>query len=127
VKLRELIAHHANLISWDSGEIHITKPVKALEVVLPSYFRHGKFTSLQRQLNNFGFTKNCKASGALVSVYSRVDMTGLPVEGLLCLRSLPSGANIADFSNMQIPADIPDYDTFELGSDWPIVLDPVPI
>ncbi|DAZ96996.1 TPA: hypothetical protein N0F65_011911, partial [Lagenidium giganteum] len=47
------------ILSWSKDgtnfQIHDTKRLE--EFVLPKYFKHGKFASFQRQLNNFGFRK----------------------------------------------------------------------
>ena len=53
-KVYRMIQECPNLIQWDNGRIVITSP-KDLEAKLPEFFRHGKFTSFQRQLNKFGF------------------------------------------------------------------------
>ena len=73
-------------IAWESGKILIPGPSARLAVVLPRYFRHGNFTSFQRQLNNFGFHKRVSESSARVRVYAREDMLGCPPEALLDLR-----------------------------------------
>ena len=48
-----------HIVSWDDAgaNFHVYLS-KALETsILPKYFRHGKFSSFQRQLNYFGFKK----------------------------------------------------------------------
>ncbi|KAJ8600994.1 hypothetical protein CTAYLR_010084 [Chrysophaeum taylorii] len=83
-----------DLITWNSGKIAIPGPSNKLAAVLPKYFRHGKFTSFQRQLNNFGFHKKISESSSKLRVYSREDMIGYPAEALLDLRRTP-GAGCA--------------------------------
>lgn len=121
LKLRKLIIENEDLITWHSGEIHIMRPVQKLEERLSNYFRHNKFTSLQRQLNNFGFLKSFEASGSSVSVYSRVDMAGLPVDELLCLRALQDASVQFDTTD----AEWFDFeeDFSERHLDWPVDLD----
>ncbi|TMW60000.1 hypothetical protein Poli38472_000042 [Pythium oligandrum] len=48
-----------SILSWSKDGTHFQiYNTKRLEVeVLPKYFKHGKFASFQRQLNNFGFRK----------------------------------------------------------------------
>ena len=80
------------LITWDSGKIVIPGPSSRLAAVLPQYFRHGKFTSFQRQLNNFGFHKKISESSSKMRIYTREDMLGFPAEALLDLRRKPGAA-----------------------------------
>ena len=61
----------------------------------------GKFTSFQRQLNNFGFHKRVAESGPRTRVYARNDMDGRPAEALLALRRKPGAA----FATWDPPAD----------------------
>ncbi|KAH8057412.1 DNA binding protein [Aureococcus anophagefferens] len=86
----------SELITWDSGKIVIPGPSSRLAAVLPKYFRHGKFTSFQRQLNNFGFHKKISESSSKMRIYTRADMLGFPAEALLDLRRKP-GASCASW------------------------------
>jgi len=76
-KLVRLIGEEPGLVQWDDGRIVIPHPRK-LEAALPRYFRHAKYTSFQRQLNNFGYTKVDRS--ALETVYVKKD--GPPVRTL---------------------------------------------
>jgi hypothetical protein len=65
-KLWDILADkkHAAIVSWeDTGEtFEVKRPSAFSAVVLPKYFKHGKFSSFQRQLNYFGFRKIVKSS-----------------------------------------------------------------
>ncbi|KAJ8601753.1 hypothetical protein CTAYLR_006749 [Chrysophaeum taylorii] len=107
-KLISLFEDHPDLIKFDKGTIVIPNP-KRLELVLPAYFRHGKYTSFQRQLNNFGYTKFDKSAGPLQSVY--VKAKGPPVscfQDLLMLRHsfrrVPADDDDDDDDDQQQPA-----------------------
>ena len=54
-----LHAEDQRILAWSTnGSCFQIFNVQALErAVLPKYFKHGKFASFQRQLNNFGFRK----------------------------------------------------------------------
>mmetsp|Transcript_18932 Transcript_18932/g.58356 ORF Transcript_18932/g.58356 Transcript_18932/m.58356 type:complete len:201 (-) Transcript_18932:91-693(-) len=56
--LYRMIAEHPDVIRWDSatGSLIIPNP-KKLEKTLLEYFRHGRYASFQRQLNNFGYRR----------------------------------------------------------------------
>ena len=84
LKLYRMLKECPELITWENGLIVMPSPSR-LERILPNYFRHGKFTSFQRQLNNFGFRKYAEA-GKGTCVYVRDDLSGLPAEALLDLR-----------------------------------------
>jgi len=93
LKLYTMFKETPNLIMWDRGRIVIPQPSSRLQEILPNYFRHGKFTSFQRQLNNFGFHKKIGESSSNSRIYSRDDMLGYPAEALLDLRRKPGTAN----------------------------------
>jgi hypothetical protein len=65
-KLWEILEdkQHADIVCWaESGETFEVKvPSLFSTVVLPKYFKHGKFSSFQRQLNYFGFRKIGKSA-----------------------------------------------------------------
>ena len=46
-----------SLIEWDNGRIILHDPKALEDDMTPKYFRHDRFASFQRQLNNFGFLK----------------------------------------------------------------------
>ena len=74
-------------IRWRNGDIVIPDPA-ALER-LSTYYKHSKYSSFQRQLNNFGyrrkFAPDAGAADALESVYERAGATA-KLEDLLVLR-----------------------------------------
>mmetsp|Transcript_1269 Transcript_1269/g.3837 ORF Transcript_1269/g.3837 Transcript_1269/m.3837 type:complete len:210 (+) Transcript_1269:126-755(+) len=87
--LYRMIKEHPEVISWDSstGSIVIPDP-KALEKTLVEYFRHGRYASFQRQLNNFGYRR--VGSPGQATVYRRWATTDretdLSPESILSLR-----------------------------------------
>ena len=44
-------------IEWSEGRIIMRDPKFLQEQLIPKYYRHSRFESFQRQLNNFGFQK----------------------------------------------------------------------
>ncbi|CEG44844.1 heat shock transcription factor [Plasmopara halstedii] len=56
-----------SIISWSSDGTYfqIFDTMRLETMVLPNYFKHGKFASLQRQLNNFGFRKWTKTQASV--------------------------------------------------------------
>jgi len=46
-----------DIIEWSNGQVIIHDPFKLESDVLYKYFRHSKYSSFQRQMNNFGFSK----------------------------------------------------------------------
>ena len=104
-----------NLITWDAGKIMIFGNSADLQDALTKYFRTGKFTSFQRQLNNFGFHKKISESNNKLRVYVRNDMLGYPPEALLELRRMPG----ATFACWDPPGTVPIVDNDLLISKKP--------
>ena len=64
-----MIKEHPEVIQWeDTGSLIIPDP-KRLEKTLLEYFRHGRYASFQRQLNNFGYRR--VGSPGKATVYRR--------------------------------------------------------
>ena len=74
VKLYCMFTEYPNLIYWDDGRVVVARPEERLEPILAKFFRTGKFSSFQRQLNNFGYLRKfahfvVNNSGQLDTVY----------------------------------------------------------
>lgn len=90
-----------NILSWSAdGEYFQIHDVSAMErTVLPRYFKHAKFASFQRQLNNFGFRKWTKTRAAVCTfshqVYVRCNTADV---GILVARAarLPLSLTLSD-------------------------------
>ena len=82
-------------IIWDRGAIIIPDPAK-LEKALPKYYKTSKFSSFQRQLNNFGYHRSYATNERVDRSKSRgvcyQKVAGAPpsvdIDGLLSLRPL---------------------------------------
>jgi len=86
VKLYCMFTEYPSLIYWDDGRVVVARPEERLEPILAKFFRTGKFSSFQRQLNNFGFHKAPHLSTSKLRVYLREDLQGYPAESVLALR-----------------------------------------
>lgn len=62
-----LSTEHASIIAWSpcGTFFQIFDMNRLEEIVLPRYFKHNKFVSFQRQLNNFGFHKWTKTRASV--------------------------------------------------------------
>ena len=87
LKLREVLAREdPAVISWDGdGKITIGDPKRLGDEVLTRYFRHGNFSSFQRQLNNFGF-KKIEGKGKLTPcMYVAMPFMRSMPRGIVCI------------------------------------------
>lgn len=106
--LYRMIKEHPEVISWDSttGSIVIPDP-KALEKTLVEYFRHGRYASFQRQLNNFGYRR--VGSPGQATVYRRWcnDSQDMSPESILSLRHVLRRSTAAAPTPKFTPANYP--------------------
>jgi len=86
VKLYCMFTEFPSLIYWDDGRVVVARPEERVEPILAKFFRTGKFSSFQRQLNNFGFHKAPHLSTSKLRIYVREDLEGYPSESVLALR-----------------------------------------
>jgi hypothetical protein len=72
-QLKRMIEERPEIIRWRRGDIVIPDPA-ALERNLSKYYKHSKYASFQRQLNNFGYRRQFALGGgdaAAETVYER--------------------------------------------------------
>ena len=60
-----MLQEQREVLTWDPDGGIIIHDRQRLEATLSVYFRHNRFTSFQRQLNNFGFHKKRKPTACL--------------------------------------------------------------
>jgi hypothetical protein len=65
IKLYQMLQEQKEVLTWDPDGGIIIHDRQRLEASLSIYFRHNRFTSFQRQLNNFGFHKKRKPTACL--------------------------------------------------------------
>ena len=73
IKLYQMLQEQREVLTWDPDGGIIIHDRQRLEATLSVYFRHNRFTSFQRQLNNFGFHRQ---AGAGVTIYRRSPEAG---------------------------------------------------
>ncbi|KAJ8600725.1 hypothetical protein CTAYLR_003947 [Chrysophaeum taylorii] len=89
-KLLSLMAQHPTVIWFEENSIVISDPQR-LEAVLDKHFGHHHYTSLQKQLNNFGFNKVIKPSHPFLTTYVKVRGTAVTkISDLLDLQPIHS-------------------------------------
>ena len=85
-QLKRMIEERPEIIRWRRGDIVIPDPA-ALERNLSKYYKHSKYASFQRQLNNFGYRRRFALGGgdAAETVYERAGASE-NLDDLLALR-----------------------------------------
>ena len=75
---------------------------KNLELLLSKFFRHSRYASFQRQLNNFGFHRQNGTSGS-TTIYRREGVPeNLSVESILTLRHVLRRSNGGSKQNEEV-------------------------
>ena len=83
-QLKRMIEERPEIIRWRRGDIVIPDPA-ALERNLSKYYKHSKYASFQRQLNNFGYRRRFALGEATETVYERAGASE-NLDDLLALR-----------------------------------------
>ena len=84
-QLKRMIEERPEIIRWRRGDIVIPDPA-ALERNLSKYYKHSKYASFQRQLNNFGYRRRFALGGTdEETVYERAGASE-NLDDLLALR-----------------------------------------
>eukprot|EP00614_Pseudopedinella_elastica_P016911 CAMPEP_0172646332 /NCGR_PEP_ID=MMETSP1068-20121228/240184_1 /TAXON_ID=35684 /ORGANISM="Pseudopedinella elastica, Strain CCMP716" /LENGTH=625 /DNA_ID=CAMNT_0013460589 /DNA_START=230 /DNA_END=2107 /DNA_ORIENTATION=- len=91
-KLHQMIQNEDNsAIEWSEGRIIMRDPKFLQEQLIPKYYRHSRFESFQRQLNNFGFQK-IEGKGKLQScVYAHEYIKDDNVDSILTIERRKPG------------------------------------
>ena len=90
-QLKRMIEERPEIIRWRRGDIVIPDPA-ALERNLSKYYKHSKYASFQRQLNNFGYRRSFDSGGdAAETVYERAGASE-NLDDLLALRPVRPSA-----------------------------------
>ena len=89
-QLKRMIEERPEIIRWRRGDIVIPDPA-ALERNLSKYYKHSKYASFQRQLNNFGYRRRFVDQQAAETVYERAGASE-NLDDLLALRPVRPSA-----------------------------------
>ena len=79
--------HH--LIEWTDGKIRVHDPHRLESDVLSRFFRHSKYSSLQRQLNYFGF-KKVDSKGKMSPCWFVNEYTSADLASLMSIKRKPA-------------------------------------
>jgi len=105
-QLKRMIEERPEIIRWRRGDIVIPDPA-ALERNLSKYYKHSKYASFQRQLNNFGYRRQFALGGgdaAAETVYERQGASE-NLDDLLALRPVrPAPGGVKKRGRDEAPA-----------------------
>ena len=105
-QLKRMIEERPEIIRWRRGDIVIPDPA-ALERNLSKYYKHSKYASFQRQLNNFGYRRRFVDQQAAETVYERQGASE-NLDDLLALRPVrPAPGGVKKRGRDEPPASPP--------------------
>ena len=107
-QLKRMIEERPEIIRWSRGDIMIPDPA-ALERNLLKYYKHSKYASFQRQLNNFGYRRKWLGRGSMMkdTVYERQGASE-NLDDLLALRPVrPAPGGVKKRGRDEPPASPP--------------------